>query len=167
MSRDREWVPVSREVAERHPLHGLDDGAALLVLALLFAPLLLLADFFGVVVPAVRSGVDGAEALWAWRIPYLLVAGVGWGLLLLLSNHHPLVVRALPLWVVMVLTLTLVFYLDAGLPAATVVANLVATAAAGSAACLYAALSQRMRVTLHRAVPRSELAQLLAAEPAG
>ena len=167
MSRDGEWVSVPHEVAARHPLHGLDDGAAMLVLGLLFGPLLLMADFFGVVVPAVRSGVEGAEALWAWQMPYLLVAGLGWVLLVLLANHHPLAVRALPLWVALVLAMTLGLCLDAGLPAAAFVGDLAVAAAVGGAACLYAAFSPRMRVTVYRVVPRTELARLQAAEPVG
>jgi hypothetical protein len=158
------WVTVPDGLAARHPLHGLDDGAAMLVLALLFGPLLLLAQFFGVVVPAVRSGVEGAEALWDWLTPYLIVAAAGWAALAMLANRTPLVIRVLPVWVAMVVALMAGFGLDAGLPAGSYAWRVAAVAAVGIAGCLYAAYAPRMRVTLRRQVRREEVERLRAAE---
>ena len=159
------WIVVPRATAAQHPVYGLDDGASMVVLGLLFGPLLLMADFFGIVVPAVRIGVDGAEALWAWQTPYLVVAGLGWVLLALMANHRPLVIRALPLWVVLVLALTLGFCLNAGLPMAAFIWDVAIAAVVGAAACVYTAGSARMRITLRCRLSQSELNRLPAAEP--
>ena len=159
------WVVVPRATAEQHPSYGLDDGASMVVLCLLFGPLLLMADFFGIVVPAVRTGVEGAEALWAWQTPYLMVAGLGWVLLALLANHRALVIRALPLWVGLVLALTVGFCLNAGLQIAAFIWDVAIAASVGAAACLYTAYATRMRITLRCRLSQSELARLPAAGP--
>jgi hypothetical protein len=162
-----EWVTVPEALAARHPLYGLDDGGALLVLGLLFGPLLLLAEFYGVVVPAVRSGLDGAEALWAWQTPFLVAAGLGWVLLLMLANHLRAVIWALPAWLVLALGVMLGLGLEAGVLGDAFPWDIAATAAVGLVACLYVAGAPRMRVTLRREVRRGELDRLRAAKPAG
>jgi hypothetical protein len=167
MSGAGDWVTVPEGLAARHPLYGLDDGGAALVLGLLFGPLLLLADFFGVVVPLVRSGREGAEALWAWQAPFMVAAGLGWVLLAMLANHVRSVVWALPAWVALALALLAGLGLDAGLPAEAYLRDLLAVAAVGAAASVYAARSPRMRVTLGCRVRRDEAERLRAARSDG
>lgn len=167
MSGEGDWVTVPEALAARHPLHGLDDGGAVLVLGLLFGPLLLLAQFFGVAVPAGRSGVEGAEALWAWQTPFMVLAGLGWVLLAMLASHLRAVIRALPAWLALVLAAMLALGLQAGALDRAYLWDMAATAAVGLAACLYVATAPRMRVTLRREVRRGELDRLRAAKPAG